>query len=143
MKSTVVDESLSSFKPMYCSRENQASTRLSQQYEKSTSKNNIVLVPFQEIYKLHVLCMKTQKWFARTFVNLSGSMPKRLVFFVETIAIISEGRSTFVSLISVAHCNQQYRLLCPLQNFFMLCMSKVYGLSVDIIGLYYSNLFLS
>ena len=37
MKSTVVDESLSSFKPMYCSRENQASTRLSQQYEKSTS----------------------------------------------------------------------------------------------------------
>ena len=37
MKSTVVDESLSSFKPMYCSREYQASTRLSQQYEKSTS----------------------------------------------------------------------------------------------------------
>ena len=29
MKSTVVDESLSSFKPMYCSREYQASTRLS------------------------------------------------------------------------------------------------------------------
>ena len=27
MKSTVVDESLSSFKPMYCSREYQASTR--------------------------------------------------------------------------------------------------------------------
>ena len=39
MKSTVVDESLSSFKPMYCSREYQASTRLSQQYEKSTSKD--------------------------------------------------------------------------------------------------------
>ena len=38
MKSTVVDESLSSFKPMYCSREYQASIRLSQQYEKSTSK---------------------------------------------------------------------------------------------------------
>ena len=38
MKSTVVDESLSSFKPMYCSREYQASTSLSQQYEKSTSK---------------------------------------------------------------------------------------------------------
>ena len=36
MNSTVVDESLSSFKPMYCSREYQASTRLSQQYEKST-----------------------------------------------------------------------------------------------------------
>ena len=36
IKSTVVDESLSSFKPMYCSREYQASTRLSQQYEKST-----------------------------------------------------------------------------------------------------------
>ena len=36
MKSTVVDESLSSFKPMYCSREYQASTRLSQQYEKPT-----------------------------------------------------------------------------------------------------------
>ena len=33
---TVVDESLSSFKPMYCSREYQASTRSSQQYEKST-----------------------------------------------------------------------------------------------------------
>ena len=41
MKSTVVDESLSSFKPMYCSRENQASTRLSQQYEKSTSKDKL------------------------------------------------------------------------------------------------------
>ena len=40
MKSTVVDESLSSFKPMYCSREYQASTRLSQQYEKSTSNIN-------------------------------------------------------------------------------------------------------
>ena len=39
MKSTVVDESLSSFKPMYCSREYQASTRLIQQYEKSTLKN--------------------------------------------------------------------------------------------------------
>ena len=36
MKSTVVDESLSSFKPMYCSREYQTSTRLFQQYEKST-----------------------------------------------------------------------------------------------------------
>ena len=38
MKSTVVDESLSSFKPMYCSREYQTSTRLNQQYEKSTLK---------------------------------------------------------------------------------------------------------
>ena len=36
MKSTVVDESLSSYKPMYCSREYQTSTRLNQQYEKST-----------------------------------------------------------------------------------------------------------
>ena len=32
----LADESLSSFKPMYCSREYQASTRLIQQYEKST-----------------------------------------------------------------------------------------------------------
>ena len=38
MKSTVVDESLSSYQPMYCSREYQASTRLIQQYEKSTLK---------------------------------------------------------------------------------------------------------
>ena len=38
MKSTVVDESLSFYKPMYCSREYQASTRLIQQYEKSTLK---------------------------------------------------------------------------------------------------------
>ena len=38
MKSTVVDESLSSFKPMYCSREYLTSTRLNQQYEKSTLK---------------------------------------------------------------------------------------------------------
>ena len=37
---TVVNKtSLSSFKPMYCSREYQASTRLSQQYEKSTSNH--------------------------------------------------------------------------------------------------------
>ena len=41
MKSTVVDESLSSFKPMYCSREYQASTRLIQQYEKSTLNNTV------------------------------------------------------------------------------------------------------
>ena len=38
MKSTVVDESLSSFKPMYCSREYHTSTRLNQQYEKFTLK---------------------------------------------------------------------------------------------------------
>ena len=38
---TVVDESLSSFKPMYCSREYQASTRLIQQYEKSTLKRHL------------------------------------------------------------------------------------------------------
>ena len=40
MKSTVVDESLSSYKPMYCSREYQTSTRLNQQYEKSTLNIN-------------------------------------------------------------------------------------------------------
>ena len=44
MKSTVVDESLSSFKPMYCSREYQTSTRLNQQYEKSTLKGNQIKV---------------------------------------------------------------------------------------------------
>ena len=44
MKSTVVDESLSSFKPMYCSREYHASTRLSQEYEKSTSKNKYIWI---------------------------------------------------------------------------------------------------
>ena len=43
MKSTVVDESLSSFKPMYCYREYQASTRLIQQYEKSTSNPSTYL----------------------------------------------------------------------------------------------------
>ena len=43
MKSTVVDESLSSYKPMYCSREYQASTRLIQQYEKSTLKQSSLL----------------------------------------------------------------------------------------------------
>ena len=37
----VVDESLSSYKPMYCYREYQASTRLIQQYEKSTLNNRI------------------------------------------------------------------------------------------------------
>ena len=42
MKSAVVDESLSSYKPMYCSREYQTSTRLNQQYEKSTLKRQIV-----------------------------------------------------------------------------------------------------
>ena len=44
MKSTVVDESLSSYKPMYCSREYQASTRLIQQYEKSTLSQYICLI---------------------------------------------------------------------------------------------------
>ena len=46
MKFTVVDESLSSFKPMYCSREYQASTRLSQQYEKSTSNYTSGIILF-------------------------------------------------------------------------------------------------
>ena len=36
MKSAVVDESLSSAKPMYCSREYFKTSRLIQQYEKST-----------------------------------------------------------------------------------------------------------
>ena len=48
MKSTVVDESLSSFKPMYCSREYHTSTRLIQQYEKSTlNKFNICSSTFK------------------------------------------------------------------------------------------------
>ena len=50
MKSTVVDESLSSFKPMYCSREYQVSTRLSQQYEKSTSNSLELYVYEKEAY---------------------------------------------------------------------------------------------
>ena len=64
MKSTVVDESLSSFKPMYCSREYQASTRLSQQYEKSTSNPYISLsIPEQQMmylaksWHLLILCV--------------------------------------------------------------------------------------
>ena len=48
MKSTVVDESLSSYKPMYCSREYQASTRLIQQYEKSTLKELLVYLKDKE-----------------------------------------------------------------------------------------------
>ena len=47
MKSTVVDESLSSFKPMYCSREYQASTRLIQQYEKSTLNAKLCILNFR------------------------------------------------------------------------------------------------
>ena len=44
MKSTVVElKSLSSFKPMYCSREYHTSTRLNQQYEKSTLKFKILV----------------------------------------------------------------------------------------------------
>ena len=50
MKSTVVDESLSSFKPMYCSREYQASTRLSQQYEKSTSNIYMIFHVDNKVY---------------------------------------------------------------------------------------------
>ena len=52
MKSTVVDESLSSLKPMYCSREYQASTRLSQQYEKSTSNETLIIL-IQMKFGLH------------------------------------------------------------------------------------------
>ena len=53
MKSTVVDESLSSYQPMYCSREYQASTRLIQQYEKSTLKDNMspdTFIAFRQVY---------------------------------------------------------------------------------------------
>ena len=42
MKSTVVDESLSSFKPMYCSREYQASTRLSNLQLQDTFCSHII-----------------------------------------------------------------------------------------------------
>ena len=52
MKSTVVDESLSSFKPMYCSREYQASTRLIQQYEKSTLKEMFYIHSLMQNSKL-------------------------------------------------------------------------------------------
>ena len=44
MKSTVVDESLSSFKPMYCSREYQASTRLGASYLLVTAKDKPAFV---------------------------------------------------------------------------------------------------
>ena len=59
MKSTVVDESLSSFKPMYCSREYQTSTRLNQQYEKSTL-NDIYVVDDKEYEELKERHAKAQ-----------------------------------------------------------------------------------
>ena len=55
MKSTVVDESLSSYKPMYCSREYQTSTRLNQQYEKSTL--NDINYDFAPLYYIWFLCL--------------------------------------------------------------------------------------
>ena len=54
MKSTVVDESLSSFKPMYCSREYQTSTRLNQQYEKSTLNYTSVNVLVSNYTNKHI-----------------------------------------------------------------------------------------
>ena len=55
MKSTVVDESLSSYKPMYCSREYQTSTRLNQQYEKSTLNKRQANVSKEELKALKEL----------------------------------------------------------------------------------------
>ena len=46
MKSTVVDESLSSYKPMYCSREYQASTRPKTAFNSPFGKYEYVKVPF-------------------------------------------------------------------------------------------------
>ena len=53
MKSKVVEESLSSFKPMYCSREYQASTRLIQQYEKSTLKPDKMCKMFRKLRQIN------------------------------------------------------------------------------------------
>ena len=44
-KSTVVDESLSSIKLMYCSREYNFTSRFNQQYEKSTSNEEVCRYP--------------------------------------------------------------------------------------------------
>ena len=52
MKSTVVDESLSSYKPMYCSREYQTSTRLNQQYEKSTLNLEVFNTNWNWVWKV-------------------------------------------------------------------------------------------
>ena len=54
MKSTVVDESLSSYKPMYCSREYQTSTRSSeyapeQQYQVRTDSNIQSVLPKETV----------------------------------------------------------------------------------------------
>ena len=66
MKSTVVDESLSSYKPMYCSREYQASTRLIQQYEKSTLNNKVDFV----------------------FISISGAFTQTLLWYSITNYIL-------------------------------------------------------
>ena len=59
MKSTVVDESLSSFKPMYCSREYQASTRSKLQH--FVKYLGIMLLGFYEISITGILLMRLSK----------------------------------------------------------------------------------
>ena len=66
IRSTVVDESLSSFKPMYCSREYQASTRLSQQYEKSSS-NYCYCFTLRTVNSWHLIIESSYGILGRTF----------------------------------------------------------------------------
>ena len=65
MKSTVMDESLSSFKPMYCSREYQASTRS----QKESSFVLLVKEQYGDVQKNNLMKKKQLNHLALYIIN--------------------------------------------------------------------------
>ena len=84
MKSTVVDESLSSFKPMYCSREYQASTRLIQQYEKSTLNYTAVIQLYDNFATVSMQLLQV------TILNLPNLETQLFQLYVEVTGIMHD-----------------------------------------------------
>ena len=126
MKSTVVDESLSSFKPMYCSREYQASTRafeylmyiLRQTNQKH--KNTVVLT--------YAFVMNQNQDIFQIYSNMKTLVLSReymgLLCEVETLVVVASWTAT-ISLIN---------LLCQTQNIKMI-MLNIRNMQVPIISI--------
>ena len=115
MKSTVVDESLSSYQPMYCSREYQASTRLIQQYEKSTpnytcQNPTICNAKLYMHYPSSLQTHKESKWEKGQYISV--------LFVIPVIIDIHRHRFKIFTLVSEIHDNVD--LVMGMKNIFEL-----------------------
>ena len=84
-----------------------------------------------------------KKGFAITFVNLSSFVPVTLVLFAGSTSMFWNVSSMFDSLISIVSLQSAESLAEFSLGLASIKCFKMYGLGIGIIGLGYSNLFLS